>query len=259
LLPCKDSCTINQDNLSAKLSWFSRPALKMPKPYPSSGTGRVKEAQATKPIRVLVEAQHALVRAGIRALVEQIPDVEVVAEAEGQQSFRLIKEHHPDILLLDVILPSVTAFESLKEIVEKSPKVRVIVLTLEENQEYAIQAFRAGAAGYISKNAARAELEKAIKSVARGENYLGSELSQQAVLKYLKDPRTILSELTARQREVLKMIAEGHATKEIARRLNISVKTVETHRAQVMERLDIHDVVGLVRYALRIGLVKLDE
>lgn len=232
----------------------------MPKPYPSSGAGRVKEAQASKPIRILVAAQHALVRAGIRALVEQIPEVEVVAEAgEGQEILQLIKEHHPDILLLDVILPSVTAVESLKEMVEKFPKVRVIVLTLQENQEYAIQAFRSGAAGYISKNAASAELEKAIKSVASGESYLGSELSQMAVLKYLKDPRAILSELTARQREVLKMIADGQATKEIAQRLSISVKTVETHRAQIMDRLDIHDVVGLVRYALRIGLVNLDE
>lgn len=232
----------------------------MPKPYLSSGAGRVKEAQASKPIRILVAAQHALVRAGIRALVEQIPEVEVVAEAgEGQEILQLIKEHHPDILLLDVILPSVTAVESLKEMVEKFPKVRVIVLTLQENQEYAIQAFRSGAAGYISKNAASAELEKAIKSVASGESYLGSELSQMAVLKYLKDPRAILSELTARQREVLKMIADGQATKEIAQRLSISVKTVETHRAQIMDRLDIHDVVGLVRYALRIGLVNLDE
>lgn len=232
----------------------------MPKPYPSSGAGKVKEAQASKPIRVLVEAQHALVRAGIRALVEQIAEVEVVAEAaDGHQSLRLIREHHPDILLLDVILPSVTAVESLKAIVESFPGVRVIVLTLQENEAYAVQAFRAGATGYLTKSAARAELEKAIRAVASGESYLASQLSQQAVLKYLKDPHAILSELTARQREVLKMIAEGHATKEIAKRLNISVKTVETHRAQIMERLDIHDVVGLVRYALRIGLVRLDE
>jgi DNA-binding NarL/FixJ family response regulator len=234
--------------------------VKMPKPYPSSGAGRVKEAQASKPIRLLVAAQHALVRAGMRALVEQIPGVEVVAEAaDGHQSLQLIKEHHPDVLLLDVILPSVTAVENLKEIVERFPRVRVIVLTLHANEEYAVQAFRAGASAYIPKSAASAELEKAIKSVASGENYLGSEFSQRAVLKYLKDPRAILSELTARQREVLKLIAEGHATKEIAQRLSISVKTVETHRAQIMERLDIHDVVGLVRHALRIGLVRLDE
>jgi DNA-binding NarL/FixJ family response regulator len=232
----------------------------MPKPYPSSGARRVKEAQASKPIRVLVAAQHALVRAGIRALVEQIPGIEVVADvAEGYQTLQLIKEHRPDILLLDVILPSVSALDSLKKIVDSFPSVRVIVLTLHANEEYAVQAFRAGASGYIPKSAASAELEKAIKSVASGENYLGSELSQMAVLKYLKDPRAILSELTARQREVLKMIAEGHATKEIAQRLNISVKTVETHRAQIMERLNIHDVVGLVRYSLRIGLVRLDD
>jgi DNA-binding NarL/FixJ family response regulator len=232
----------------------------MLKPYPSSGAGTVKEAQASKPIRVLVAAQHALVRAGIRVLVQQIPEVEVVAEAaEARQTLQLIKEHHPDILLLDVILPSVTAVESLKEIVESFPRVRVIVLTLQENEEYAVQAFRAGATGYLPKSVASVELEKAIKAVANGENYLASQISQQAVIKYLKDPRAILSELTARQREVLKMIAEGHATKEIALRLSISVKTVETHRAQIMERLDIHDVVGLVRHALRIGLVRLDE
>lgn len=208
----------------------------------------------------MVAAQHALVRAGIRALVEQIPGIEVVADvAEGYQTLQLIKEHRPDILLLDLILPSASALDSLKKIVDSFPSVRVIVLTLHDNEEYAVQAFRAGASGYIPESAASAELEKAIKSVASGENYLGSELSQMAVLKYLKDPRAILSELTARQREVLKMIAEGHATKKIAQRLNISVKTVETHRAQIMERLNIHDVVGLVRYSLRIGLVRLDD
>jgi DNA-binding NarL/FixJ family response regulator len=231
----------------------------MPKPYPSSGAGRVKEVPAPKPIRLLVSAQHAIVRAGIRALVEQIPEVEVVAEAiDSRQHLQLIEEHNPDVLLLDVVLPSVTAVESLKEIVESFPKVRVIVLTLHESEEYVVQAFRAGAAGYIPKSAASTELEKAIKAVAAGESYLGSELSKQAVLKYLNDPRAFLSELTARQGEVLKMIAEGRATKEIAQLLNISVKTVETHRAQIMERLDIHDIAGLVRYALRIGIVKLD-
>jgi DNA-binding NarL/FixJ family response regulator len=230
----------------------------MPKPYPSSGAQRVKAA-APKPISVLVSAEHALIREGIRALVEKIAQVEVVSEAAGdRQTFQLITELKPEILLLDISIPSVSALESLKEIIANCPGVRVIILTLQENEEYAVQAFRAGAAGYIPKSAASTELEKAIKTVASGENYLGSELSQQAVLKYLKDPRALLSELTARQREVLKLIAEGHATKEIARRLNISVKTVETHRAQIMDRLNIHDVVGLVRHALRIGLVKLD-
>jgi DNA-binding NarL/FixJ family response regulator len=232
----------------------------MPKPHPSSGAQRVKETQASKPIRVLVSAPHTLFRAGISALVERIANVEVVAEASGvAQTLLLIREHKPEIVLLDVSMPSLSALESLKEIVATFPLVRVIVLTLQEDEEYAVQAFRSGATAYIPKSAASAELELAIKAVARGESYLASEISQQAVLKYLKNPKAFLSELTARQVEVLKMIAEGHATKAIARDLNISVKTVETHRAQLMDRLDIHDIAGLVRYALRMGLVKLDE
>ena len=232
----------------------------MAKPYSSSGAKSVKATQAPNPIRVLVSAEHALIREGIRALVERIAQVEVVAEAAGdQQTLQLITELKPEILLLDISIPTVGALDSLKEIVANCPGVRVIVLTLQENEEYAVQAFRLGAAGYIPKSAASTELEVAIKAVANGENYLASELSKQAVLKYLKDPRAFLSELTARQAEVLKMIAEGNATKEIAQRLNISVKTVETHRAQIMDRLNIHDIAGLVRYALRVGLVRLDQ
>ena len=199
-------------------------------------------------------------RAGIRALLERIGEVDVIAEAaHSQQTLALTKEFHPDIVLLDVPTPGQSGLELLKEVVEKFPVVRVIVLAQHENEEQAVQAIRSGAAGFITKSAASAELELAIKAVARGETYLASELSKQAILKYLEDPRAFLSELTARQCEVLKMIAEGHTTKEIARRLDISVKTVETHRAQLMERLDIHDIASLVRYALRIGLVKLNE
>jgi len=201
----------------------------------------------------------ALVRAGIRALLERIEKVEVAEAADSQQTLASISEFNPDIVLLDVPVPGLSGLDLLKEIVEKFPLVRVIVLTQHENEEQAVQALRSGAAGVITTNAASTELELAIKAVARGENYLAAELSRQAILKYLKDPRAFLSELTARQYEVLKMIAEGHATKEIARRLEISVKTVETHRAQIMERLDIHDIAGLVRYALRMGLVKLDK
>lgn len=232
----------------------------MQKMYSSSGAKKVKADQTVKPIRVVVSAEHALIREGIRALVERIAEVEVVADAASDhQSLQLIMELKPEIVLLDISVPTVSALDSLKEIVANCPGVRVIVLTLQENEEYAVQAFRSGATGYIPKSAASTELELAIKAVAGGENYLASELSKQAVLKYLKDPHAFLSELTARQVEVLKMIAEGHATKEIAQRLTISVKTVETHRAQIMERLDIHDIAGLVRYALRMGLVKLDQ
>jgi DNA-binding NarL/FixJ family response regulator len=247
-------------DLSPRFADFPDHRTHMLKPYPSSGAKRVKASETSGPIKILVSAEHALIREGIRALVERIAEVEVVAEAAGhRQSLQLISELQPAIVLLDISIPTVGALESLKEIVASCPGVRVIVLTLQENEEYAVQAFRAGATGYIPKSAASTELELAIRAVARGENYLASELSKQAVLKYLKDPRAFLSELTARQAEVLKMIAKGQATKEIAQRLKISVKTVETHRAQIMERLNIHDIAGLVRYALRMGLVRLDE
>ena len=147
----------------------------------------------------------------------------------------------------------------MQEIVDRFPSARVIVLSQQESEEQAVQVLRSGAAGFIAKSASSEELEQAVMAVARGEKYLPAELSTQAILRYLDDPRAFLPELTARQLEVLRMIAEGHTTKEIARRLEISVKTVETHRAQIMHRLDIHDIAGLVRYALRIGLVKLDE
>ena len=207
----------------------------------------------------MVSGRQALVRAGLRALLERIADIEVAEAADSRQIFPVIREFQPDILLLDVPTPGLSGLALLKEVVEKFPATRVIALSQDETEEQAVQALRLGAAGFISKSAASAELEHAIKAVAKGESYLASELSKQAILKYLDDPRSFFPQLTPRQYEVLKMIAEGHATKEIARLLHISVKTVETHRSQLMERLNIHDIAGLVRYALRTGLVNLDE
>lgn len=233
----------------------------MPKSYRSSGTKTktVNADQGPKPIRVLLSGQHALIRAGIRALLERIEEVEVAEALDSQQILASIRQFNPDVVLLDVPTPGLSGLELLKQVVEKFPSTRVIVLTHHETEEHAVQALRLGAAGLISKSAASTELELAIKAVASGERYLAPELSKEAILKYLEDPHPFLSELTARQYQVLKMIAEGHATKTIARRLDISVKTVETHRAQIMQRLNIHDIAGLVRYALRTGLIKLDE
>lgn len=240
-------------------SLFLTAQIVMPKPYPSSGAKAVKADPAAKPIRVLLSGRHALVRAGIRALLERIEEIEVAEAADRQQTLASVSEFNPDIVLLDIPTPGLSELELLKELVDKFPSKRVIALSQHETEEHAVQALRSGAVGFIAESAASTELELAIRAVARGESYLASELSRLAVLKYLEDPRAFSSELTARQREVLKMIAEGHATKEIARRLDISVKTVETHRAQIMERLHIHDIAGLVRYALRMGLVKLEE
>jgi len=183
-----------QEHLRLSTSLFLTSELVMPKPYPSSGAKAVKADPEPKSIRVLLSDQHALVRAGIRALLERIEEVEVAEAADSQQTLALIKEFHPDIVLLDVPMPGLSGLELLKEMVEKFPAVRVIVLTQHENEEQAVQALRSGAAGFIAKSAASTELELAIKAVAKGESYLASELSKQFILKYLKDPRAFSSE-----------------------------------------------------------------
>ncbi len=214
-----------------------------------------------KPIRVLVIDDHALVRAGIRALIGQLEAVEVAGEAAGgREALRLIEELQPDIVLLDIAAPGMSELEVLTESAKRFPQVRVIVLTVHEAGEYALGALRAGAAGYLPKSAASNELKEAIETVARGETYVSTEIAKRTVLQQAKgtpDERS-LEKLTPRQREILTLIAEGNSTRRIASRLKISVKTVESHRAQLMERLNIHEVAGLVRFAIRLGLVKVD-
>jgi DNA-binding NarL/FixJ family response regulator len=209
------------------------------------------------PTRVLLADDHALVRAGIRALIDMIDSVEVVAEAgDASEALRLIEKVRPDVVLLDVTMPGISGFDALKQISTSFPEVRVIVLTMHEAREYAIQALRAGAAGFIPKSAAAADLKQAIETVMQGKTYVSTEAAQRAALTQTDETQAPLQKLTARQRQILVMIAEGQSTKQIARNLNISVKTVETHRAQLSERLNIHDVAGLVRFAIRMGLVK---
>jgi DNA-binding NarL/FixJ family response regulator len=214
------------------------------------------------PIRVLVAEDHALVREGICALVERIDGFEVVAEAgDGLEALRLIKEHRPQIVLLDLTMP-LNGFEVLDRTVEGFPNVSVIVLTVHKAEEYAIRALSMGAMGYLPKSAVSAELELAIRTVARGEKYFSPELSRKTSLERAKDVAeegSPIAELTPRQHEVLRLIAERQSTKDIARRLKISVKTVESHRAQLMERLSIYDVAGLVRYAIKLGIVRIEE
>ncbi len=226
------------------------------------GNSGKEELKSTNPIRVVLADDHALVRAGIRALLERIRGVEVLAEAgDGQEALRLIKELHPDIILLDIAMPVLSGLDVLRETTANFPELRVIILTVHETEEYAMYALRSGAAGFVPKSAASAELEVALKRVAHGERYLSPEISKHAVANQYSGASVSsqLVELTPRQREVLKMIAKGHSTKDIARTLEISAKTVETHRAQLMERLQIFDVAGLVRFAIRTGLIKIDD
>lgn len=213
------------------------------------------------PIRVLIADDHALVRAGIRALVEKIDDVVVVGEAgKGSEALELVRQLKPNLMLLDITMPDGGGFEVLDQITKKHPEIRVIVLTVHEAGEYAIRALREGAAGFLPKSAASTELEQAISTVVRGETYISPETSQKTLIEYGKGAtkRDLLATLSPRQREVLRLIAEGRTTKQIAQVLEISVKTVETHRAQLMERLGIHDVAGLVRYAIIVGLIEVE-
>ncbi len=213
------------------------------------------------PTRILIADDHALVRAGICALAERIKGVKVVAEAgNGAEALKLIKELKPDLVLLDISMPETSGFEVLAQQAKEFPDARVIVLTVHEAEAYAIRALRQGAAGFLLKSAASVELEAAIKTVTRGETYVSPELSKRSLLEYGKasTDRARLDTLSPRQREILKLVADGLNTKEIARHLSISAKTVETHRAQLMERLNIHDVAGLVRFAIKMGLVDVE-
>jgi DNA-binding NarL/FixJ family response regulator len=214
-------------------------------------------------ISILLVDDHALVRAGIRALLEQLVDVTVIAEAkDGREAFRLISERAPDQVLMDIAMPGLNGLEATARITKEFPAVRVIVLSMYANDEYVREAIKAGAAGYLVKSGAAVELEKAIKAVSRGETYFSPLLSSRIVRDkagHLSADRAVIERLTPRQREILQLIAERHSTKEMAQILNISAKTVETHRAQMMERLGIHDVPGLVRFAIRVGLASLEE
>jgi DNA-binding NarL/FixJ family response regulator len=211
------------------------------------------------PIRVVLADDHALVRAGFRALLQSLPHVEVVDEAsDGRDALRLVKLHQPDLVLMDIAMSGMNGLEATERIVKEFPRVRVLVLSMHANEEYVLQALRVGAAGYMLKDADTAELDIALRAVTKGETYLSPGVSRQVVDDYVRrigPGQTSLEQLTPRQREILQLIAEGHSSKEIAHTLDLSIKTVETHRAQLMDRLDIHDVAGLVRFAIRTGLV----
>ena len=212
------------------------------------------------PVRILIVDDHALLRAGLRSLLQGIPWVEVVGEAsDGREALELVASLHPDLLLMDIAMPNMNGLMATERICSGFPDVRVIILSMHSAEEFVGQAVRAGAAGYLLKNAESMELELAIKVVAGGGSYLTPAVSQQVMSSYMQLvggalPLPVKS-VTPRQKEILQLIAEGNSTKQIAQSLKISVKTVETHRTQLMERLDIHDIPGLVRYAMRTGLI----
>ncbi len=216
-------------------------------------------------IRVILADDHQLVRAGLRALLQSFADVEVLAEcSDGHEALAQVTQLKPDILMLDISMPGMNGLEVARRIPDISPSTRILVLSMHVGPEYVAQAMRAGIAGYLVKDAAVDELRSALDTLAMGRTYLSPVISETMLHGFLRTGKSPveagaeLDRLTARQREILQLIAEGHGTRDIAARLGLSVKTVESHRSQLMDRLDIHDVPGLVRFAVRTGLVPSD-
>ena len=214
-------------------------------------------------IRILLADDHAMVRAGIRALAQDIEGVEVIAEAgNGREAVLMAKAPQPDLVIMDISMKELNGIDATAQILAESASTRVLILSMHTTEDFVRRAIKAGASGYLVKDAAPLELKMAIDAILNGEVYLSSRISRHLVSGLMggsSESESSLDMLTPRQREVLQMVAEGKSTKEIAYALDVSVKTIETHRASLMDRLDIHDVAGLVLYAVRHGLVNLDR
>lgn len=216
-------------------------------------------------ISVLIVDDHTLIRFGIKALLEKVPDIRIIGEADdGYEALRLIKELQPDVVLMDISIPGLNGLEVTIKAKRAFPKVRVIILSMHTSEEYVMQALKSGVVGYVVKDATTIEVELAIRSAMKGGTFISPMVSSKIVKDYVgrlsnsvveKEHEGPFYALTSRQREILQLIAEGYSTKEIAKKLSLSINTVDVHRANIMERLDIHDLAGLVRYAINTGLI----
>jgi two-component system response regulator NreC len=217
-----------------------------------------------KKVRLLVADDHKIFRQGIKKLLEEEPDLQVVGEsADGRETVKKATELKPDIILMDIAMANLNGLEATKQIKKVLPETKVIMLTMHKNEEYVLQSFQAGASGYILKEGAVEELVSAIRSIHQDKSFLSPTVSKTLVDAYLRKMETGKTEtpfdlLTDREREVLQLIAEGYTNREVAKQLFISVKTVEAHRAHIMQKLNIHDIAKLVKYAIQKGLVDLN-
>jgi DNA-binding NarL/FixJ family response regulator len=207
------------------------------------------------PIRILLADNHVLVRQGLKALLEKNGYAVVVEASDGQQVLRLSQEANFDIVILDVSMPILNGIDTARELQRSSSKTKTILLTRHEEDQYVIEALRAGVKGYVLKSQAVDDLIHAIRQVSSGKIYLSPGVSGAVVDAYLSKGRPLPDPLSSRERQVLQLVAEGKSSKEIARVLGVSTKTVDTHRTRLMSKLDIHDAVSLVRYAIRRGLI----
>ena len=213
-------------------------------------------------IKVVVADDHPIVREGVRMILAKERDIEVVGEAaDGEQALQLVERVRPDVVIMDISMPGMGGIEATQKVRERYPKVSVLVLTMHEDESYVFQLLRAGASGYVLKRAAAQDLVHAVRAAARGEAFLYPSVARKVVEDYLKrveagEGRERYDGLTAREKEVLTLIAEGFTNQQIAEKLFISIKTVQTHRAHIMEKLGLHDRTELVRYAIRKGLIE---
>jgi DNA-binding NarL/FixJ family response regulator len=215
-----------------------------------------------KQIKIVLADDHNLMRSGLKSLLSGMQGIEVVAEAtNGREAVDLAGSVNPDVVLMDIGMKELNGIEAAAIIARDNPSVRIIMLSMHDTHDFVSEALKAGAAGYLLKDAVPVELEFALQAVVNGETYLSPRVSRQVVLSYVRPPQAEvgLEALSPRQREILKAIARGRTTKQIAYDLGLSAKTVETHRAQIMERLDIHDVAGLVRFSIRLGLISVHD
>jgi len=206
-------------------------------------------------VRVLLADDHVIVRQGLRALLER-DGFEVVAEvSNGHEAIESVQQHHPEVAVLDVSMPLLNGIDAARQILHSNPRTKIVILTMFTEEHYVLEALRAGVSGYVVKTKAAGELVEALRVVCKGETYLSSGVSQTVVQAYLSKADIPDDPLTGRERQVVQLVAEGKTTKEIAALLGISTKTADSHRTNLMEKLNIHDVAGLVRYAIRHGII----
>jgi len=213
--------------------------------------------------KIILADDHKIIREGLRSLIEKQPDMEVIAEAQdGLTTVNLVQKLQPDVVIMDIGMPEMNGIDATTKITTEYKTVKVIALSMHSDRRFVMQMLKAGAAGYLLKDSAFEELVSAIHAVIAKQHYLSQKITDVVVQEYLQNlPRnesTVFTVLTAREREVLQLIAEGKSTKQIASALNVSVKTIETHRQQIMEKLDMHSIAQLTKYAIREGLTSLE-
>lgn len=209
-----------------------------------------------KVIRILLADDHSLVRQGFRRILEAHPDLEIVGEAsDGREAVEQTSTLRPDVVVMDVAMPGLNGIEATRQICETSPRTRVLALSMHRDAVYVREILRAGARGYLLKDAFDADLVSAVRAVARGDGYIAPAIADSVLADYRQHVSDPIDLLTAREREVLQLIAEGKTNKEIATLLNLSVYTVDAHRGRIMEKLNLHSAGELVRFALRKGLI----